>query len=531
MLSIFLFSTLLNANLDKIIFKQSSDFRDIILNDMAIILSEESNITILVDEEIKNKSIDVSFPENSTLSEIILGITLQNKLQLKQISDSQYLLVPKKKDNGMELSGTITALGHGIDDVEVTLLNSGVPPVFTKYGGKYVMSDLTPGTYIAKIEKKGFLIVGEFITIDKKKVNFGMELERNIDEQEKSEKNNFENGTLGEIKNEMGDVFSAEKIDLMNTTSEEVKLFLDNSAIEGLVVTSFPKKNMLFLVGEPSQLRTAKNIIKEIDVELKQVRISAQILSVTDNLFEKLGFNWLYEEGGLSKNVGDNGLTIGSSQNNDLLSGKLELTKLFKNKTQYLNFSIDLLQGTEDISISSMPSIMIINGEKGQFKVTESTKAGNRQIGTENGTEGLIDLEPLYREAGIILEVIPTIRKNESIHLKIFVEDSNFLPIKIEGEIAPKETRSINTIITLSDGETIVIGGLKKNQSIAKIKQIPILGNIPLLGELFKNREIENKSTDLYIKLKVDIIKKEENEKIRFQEIKFEKNIFPRIKK
>lgn len=524
----FLSCTILSAELNKIILKEPSDFRDIILGDIAIILTEESGVTILVDEAIKNNIVDISFPGKSSLEDILQKITLTNKLKLRKISNKKYLLVSKNNDNGLELSGTITTLGYGVNDVEITLLNSGVPSVYTQYGGKYVMSGLTPGTYIVRIEKKGFLVAGEFVTIDKKKGNFSKELERSGEKIEIVKDTTFSNEVIGEVKNEIGDILSSEKVELINTTAEEAKIFLDNSKIDQLVVTAFPKRNMLFLVGEPNQIKTAKNILKEIDKELKQVRISAQILSVSDNLFEKLGFNWLYGEGGLSDESGDNSLSMGSSKDNDLSSGKLELVRFFKNKTKYLNFSIDILQGTEDISISSMPSIMIINGEKGQFKVTESTKAGNRQVGTENGTgtDGLINLEPLYREAGIILDVIPTIRKNDTVQLKISVEDSNFLPVKTEDETPPKATRSINTIVTLSDGDTIVIGGLKKIQSIATIKQVPILGNIPIAGWLFKSKGIENKSTDLYIKLKVDIIKKENIEKIKFTETNFEKNIF-----
>ena len=520
------------AQLDKIILKESSDFRDIILGDIASVLSQESGVTILVDESIKKNVIDIYFPENSSLEDILQKITLPNKLKLRKISEKKYLLLPNKNDNGMELSGTITTLGYGVDDVEITLLNSGVPSVYTKYGGKYVMSGLTPGTYIVRIEKKGFLVAGEFVTIDKKKVKFGKELERSNENIDIIKNVNFSNEIIGEVRNEVGDTLSSEKVELINTTAEEAKVFLDNSRIDQLVVTAFPKRNMLFLVGDPNQIKTAKSILKEIDMELKQVRISAQILSVTDNLFEKLGFNWLYGEGSLSEDT-ENNLTIGTSKDNDLLSGKLELVRFFKNKTKYLNFSIDILQGTEDVSISSMPSIMIINGEKGQFKVTESTKSGNRQVGTENttGTEGLINLEPLYREAGIILDVIPIIRKNDTVQLKISVEDSNFLPIKTEGETPPKETRSINTIVTLTDGDTIVIGGLKKIQSLATIKQVPIIGNIPVIGWLFKSKGIENKSMDLYIKLKVDIIKKKNTEKVEMTESKFENNIFLKVKK
>jgi general secretion pathway protein D len=520
------------AQLDKIILKESSDFRDIILGDIASVLSQESGVTILVDESIKKNIIDIYFPENSSLEDILQKITLPNKLKLRKISEKKYLLLPNKNDNGMELSGTITTLGYGVDDVEITLLNSGVPSVYTKYGGKYVMTGLTPGTYIVRIEKKGFLVAGEFVTIDKKKVKFGKELERSNENIDIIKNVNFSNEIIGEVRNEVGDTLSSEKVELINTTAEEAKIFLDNFRIDQLVVTAFPKRNMLFLVGDPNQIKTAKSILKEIDMELKQVRISAQILSVTDNLFEKLGFNWLYGEGSLSEDT-ENNLTIGTSKDNDLLSGKLELVRFFKNKTKYLNFSIDILQGTEDVSISSMPSIMIINGEKGQFKVTESTKSGNRQVGTENttGTEGLINLEPLYREAGIILDVIPIIRKNDTVQLKISVEDSNFLPIKTEGETPPKETRSINTIVTLTDGDTIVIGGLKKIQSLETIKQVPIIGNIPVIGWLFKSKGIENKSMDLYIKLKVDIIKKKNTEKVEMTESKFENNIFLKVKK
>ncbi|MGL5057674.1 MAG: hypothetical protein ACRC6A_09955, partial [Fusobacteriaceae bacterium] len=153
-------------------------------------------------------------------------------------------------------------------------------------------------------------------------------------------------------------------------------------------------------------------------------------------------------------------------------------------------------------------SIVVIDGEVGQFKVTESLKIGNRQVITDGavGNEGVIDLEPIFNEAGIFLEVTPYIKEDKSILLRIMVEDSNFSFIRKEGETPPKEIRSIKTAVLLKDGDTVVIGGLKKVQNLNYNSQIPILGDIPALGKVFQSKDVSQRVSDLYIKLKVDVL-------------------------
>lgn len=485
---------------EKYYFLEPINFSGVTLGSVLDVLSMETEATILIDEKEKEKIVDIYLPGRMTLFQILEGIGESYNLKVNEISRERYILKSKDENKGIALSGEVKIKGYGLDGVKVTVLNSGTGSVFTKYDGKYIINSIYPGTYIVRFEKNGFFTEGELVTLENKSeiLNKNMEI-KNSDLKEKNEKiesieDRIKKDIVVRVRIRSIELASAEKIVQENFSEISVSLV--------------PGSNFLILSGNEEKVFQCKLFLENLEREMKQVRISAQILTVNENLFERLGFNWFYQDGAVDKKQG-NFIKFSEKGEGGIKGSKLEISKLFKGKGSYFNFSIDLLQGTEDLSISSVPSILVIDGETGQFKVTESLKIGNKQVITEGslGNEGVIDLEPIFSEAGIFLEVTPYIKEDNSILLRIMVEDSNFSFVRKEGEIPPKEIRSIKTAVFLNDGDTVVIGGLKKVQNINSHSQIPILGDIPALGRVFQSKELSQKVSDLYIKLKVDVLK------------------------
>jgi general secretion pathway protein D len=187
-----------------------------------------------------------------------------------------------------------------------------------------------------------------------------------------------------------------------------------------------------------------------------------------------------------------------------------------------------MLESNQDLVISAIPSILIADGEEGEFKIAEEVIVGEEK--DENSETSKTTYTPLFREAGIILKVQPFIQDNDSIVLKIKIEVSNFKLKKAESseetgtynsEGGSKIGRSIETTVKIKNGETIFIGGLKRATVHNLESKVPIIGNIPILGNLFKKRSIKNEATDIYIKLKVDI---PENSNDEFDSMEIHKN-------
>lgn len=503
--------------------EQELELKNIALSDALAVISKESKMTIIADDKAKDIILDLFFAEGEDFENILEGIAASNNLKISNINEM--LILSKRNSNisgEMALGGKVLLDGydHGIEGAKITVKNSSSAPVYTTYGGNFVINDLNPGIYVIKFEKKGFLTAGQIINIDKNinTVTVSMERDKNHSEKVKEEKdiNNIMEKTFIN-----GEEFYTEKIKLINISAVEVSSILKNSFGEDMRISSIPKMNMIIIVGKRDSTASAVRLVKELDREIQQVRITSQILDVTDNLFENLGFDWLYNNtGSIEKSNGLDISLIGKAAVEGAgisFSSGINLVKQFNNGNDILGLGINLLQATQDLVISAMPSILVADGEEGEFKITEEVIVGEEK--KENDNTEKTTYTPLFREAGIILKVKPLIKENGTVFLKIMIEVSNFRLKKSEKEniISDEGTynseggskigRSIETTVKMRDGETIFIGGLKRALVQNLDSRVPFLGTIPIINIFFKNQSVKREITDIYIKLKVDIEK------------------------
>ncbi|MEH1739505.1 hypothetical protein V6948_04815 [Fusobacterium varium] len=527
-------------SLREIKLEQELELKNIVLSDALAVISKESRISIIADDKAKDIVLDLFFAKGENFENILDGIAATNNLKISTISEM--LILSKRNSNisgEMALGGKVLIDGYdnGIEGVKITVQKSSSSPVYTTYGGNFVINDLNPGIYVVKFEKAGFLTVGQIINIDKSinTVTVSMERDKNNSEKIKEEKdiNNIMEKTFIN-----GEEFYTEKIKLMNISSDDVSNILKNSFGEEVRISSIPKMNIVIIVGKKDSTMSAIKLVKELDKEIQQVRITSQILDVTDNLFETLGFDWLYNNvGSVEKNSGLDISLIGKAALDSAgvsFGSGINLVRQFNNGNDVLGLGINLLQATQDLVISAMPSILVADGEEGEFKITEEVIVGEEK--KENDNTEKTTYTPLFREAGIILKVKPLIKENGTIFLKVMIEVSNFRLKKNEkenmiseggtynSEGGSKIGRSIETTVKMRDGETIFIGGLKRAVIQNLDSQVPFLGTLPVINIFFKNQSVKKEITDIYIKLKVDI-EKDTWEKDSFDKIELHQKI------
>lgn len=538
-LTMLLFTTFISAaQISEVSFVEPLNFKGVKLSDAVSVLSADAEVVISSDEKSSSKVLDLYFPAGSTLDTVLNTIATANGLKLVTISPKSFLFTSKDTSDGSSLSGIVKISGYElpVDNVKVTVLDSGLPPVYTTNGGKYVVKNLSPGTYIVRYEKDGFETEGEFITVtDKVASAVDVKLSKS-GATVKTPAGAYAKGkSVSASERDLGNNILTERVTVTNVSSEEVKSVLEKVFGADLVVSSFPKLNMLILKGDQTIVRTAKNIAEDMDTQLKQVRIAAQTLEITDNLFEDLGFKWAFAEGSLQSPPeapsgpgdeipADPRTAVGSSGGDyglltDAVVGAgnattLNMIRFFDDKTSFLAFSINMLQATTDATISAVPSILVINGEKGKFDMTQEELVSYNSVVTPSGNVGnLTTTEAVTGTAGIILEVTPIIKNDNYILLYINVEVSNFTgnasTITVQGGYNPKVTRKLASTVLINNGDTIFIGGMKTAASSSTISKIPYLGDIPYLGKLFTQTSKSNKIRDIYVKLKVDIVDSE----------------------
>lgn len=265
---------------------------------------------------------------------------------------------------------------------------------------------------------------------------------------------------------------------LKNKESKELVEIL--KGLTNVKISGIDKK--ILLKGSENEVLELIEIIKNIDIPKEQVLIKATILDTSKNLFDRLGFKWKLN----TKNILIN-----------ILSGETTFTNILQNAGDILDVDIDALKENGDINIKAIPSIVVLDNEKGIFKITEEI-----MVGIKNSTKKKSN-EPIFKEAGLILNVTPKIKGSiydKYIELDIKIEISNF---KIK---SAKKQNIINTTINIQNGKSMFIGGntqLLKEESKSKT---PILSDIPFLGMLFTYTTSNNVERELYIEIEAKIL-------------------------
>lgn len=494
------------------------NLQDITLGETLNIISQENNIAIIPSDDIKNISVDMYFPSDILLEDILNTFIKLYNLKLSKSGDI-FILSKRGENNNYIFSGRIQSegSGKGLEGVKITLINSFSQPTLSSYDGNFILEDIDPAVYIVQFEKEGYSTITDIIDLSEKNIflNISMKRENSFN----SSKNISKQTSNRNIIN--GEEIVTENIYLYNNSCEDIKKLLSETFGNSLKISSLPKKNILVLSGKENIINSSKSLIQELDKDVEQIRIDAQILDVTDNLFETLGFNWIYDNSGNTE--GNNSWSMSLLGNSSIsgigsiYSSSIAISKQFNGGNDILNLGINLLESTQDLVVSSRPSILVLDGEEGSFKVAEEVIVGEQREEDEDTNK--VITTPIFREAGIILRATPTIRKDGWVILKVLIEISNF-KLKVNkdeseesgtynSEGGSKVGRSIETTIKIKDGETIFIGGLKKATVHNLDSKIPYFGTLPMINFFFKNQNISHEISDIYVKMKVNIVNNE----------------------
>lgn len=166
---------------------------------------------------------------------------------------------------------------------------------------------------------------------------------------------------------------------------------------------------------------------------------------------------------------------------------------------------LNLLQTYRDANIVSTPNILTIDNQKASIEVTRTQYANKT---TQSGTTGFQSVEPYPMEAGLTLEITPMITEGDAVRLQIHHKLSNFTgqPSPTTGA-APQTKREITTTVMAMDGQTVVLGGLMEDVVTHQKSKIPILGDIPLIGLLFRASVSANNKSNLLVFITPHVIK------------------------
>ena len=265
--------------------------------------------------------------------------------------------------------------------------------------------------------------------------------------------------------------------------------------------------NALVITAPPSLLATMKGVIKELDVPRAQVFVEALIVEVNENLAHNLGIQWQGSPpdregsdvfGGFSNFPG--GLTPLSidDDGNPVLGSGISFGYF---RGGDLRVILNALAGETDANILSTPTILALDNEEASILVGANVPfITGEQSSLNNGSNTSNLFRTVQREdIGLTLNVKPHVNNDDSVTLEIEQTVESIAPSAIETADIVTNKREIKTKVLIGDDQILVLGGLIRDEFTETENKVPLLGDIPLLGKLFKSTSVTVTKANLMV--------------------------------
>ncbi|HWW06892.1 type IV pilus secretin PilQ [Collimonas sp.] len=272
-----------------------------------------------------------------------------------------------------------------------------------------------------------------------------------------------------------------------------------------------PRTNQLFVTDTPTILQNIRSLIQKIDIASRQVLIEARMVEANDgfsrDLGAKLGFGFN------SKNVSSGGTQTAPVSNSTLpliagnsvnlpanpstgTAGSVALTLFNSAASKFISLELSALEADGHGKIISSPRVVTADQQKALIEQ-------GTEIPYQNATSsGATSVE--FKKANLKLEVTPQITPDGNVILTVDVTNDSV------GKVVPGgvsiNTKHVQTQVQVENGGTVVIGGIYTQTISDNVNKVPLLGDIPVLGYLFKQTAIVNQRTELLIFLTPKIV-------------------------
>ncbi len=276
-------------------------------------------------------------------------------------------------------------------------------------------------------------------------------------------------------------------------------------------VTVDARTNSLLIQDTPGKIREVRKLISQLDQPIRQVMIESRLVEATDNFSRSIGARLGHRT---SAGAGVRG------NNRVVTTGQLDGVVSTLNNTTFEIFPSGLNVNLPSPGIGSQAagvfSIAIQSGlnlldlelsaleQEGKGKIVSSPRivtANQKKATIEQGQERVFTTSVLgvgsvvTKKATLKLDVTPQITPDDRVNLEVVINKDNFA----DATAGLLNVKQITTSVLLDNGETVVIGGIYEQDRNDTVTQVPFLGDIPLLGWLFKNKEFKDNKTELLI--------------------------------
>ena len=304
-----------------------------------------------------------------------------------------------------------------------------------------------------------------------------------------------------------------------------------NQPSTGGQIQADPTTNSLIITAPEPQYRQLRTVIDKLDGRRAQVLVESLIVEVNANKLAQFGIQW---QGVLGKQgdgtVGVIGTNSGTSGTNILgltaalasgdtsaigtavggLGGGLNLALAPRiNGQYYLGALANFLQNSGDANVLSTPNLMTLDNEEAKIVIGNNVPFVTGSYANTTGNNSVNPFTTVERkDVGLMLRVRPQINENGTVKLTLYQEVSKVAQETLNNANGPSTSkRSIESTVLVDDGSVIVLGGLLEDSYGLSQDKVPVMGDLPVIGGLFRNENRQRNKTNLMVFLRPMVIR------------------------
>ena len=284
----------------------------------------------------------------------------------------------------------------------------------------------------------------------------------------------------------------------------------DGGSIAGdeVSVQADPNTNALIITGPPDRLRNIQDIVHQLDIRRAQVLVEAIIAEISEDKARELGVQFAFDGSDNNRPAGATSFGSGGSNIVSLASNPSSLASgltigALRQGAGKTSFAVLLraLASDANTNILSTPSLVTLDNQEAKIVVGQNVPFVTGQYTSTGANNGVSNPFQTIerRDVGLTLKVKPQINEGDTLKMDIDQEVSSIASSAQTTADVVTNKRSLTTTVQVKDDQTLVLGGLIDNTVRTTAEQVPLLGDIPVLGQLFRYKKTSKQKRNLMV--------------------------------
>jgi general secretion pathway protein D len=277
-------------------------------------------------------------------------------------------------------------------------------------------------------------------------------------------------------------------------------------------VVADKSSNSLIVLSSPNDFKVVKEVVSSIDIKRPQVFVEVQIVEMSMDKLLQLGVEWKFLSRGDLVPFGGNlygNLPLQEGYPSASPGLLLGLAK-WRNDMPDIGLLLNAYAKEGGVNVIATPQILTLDNEEAEINISKVIPYSTGMKYDANNNP-VISYD--YKDVGITLKITPHITASGEVRLKIYEKVEDVVGYANADQTAPiTSKREAKTTVDVQDGQTLVIGGLIKSKKLTTVERVPVLGSLPIIGNLFKKTGHQIEKTNLLVFITPRIVRSREEE-------------------